>query len=51
MSAIALYGSAWLKARPGMDLRLAVSLLGLLFLLGVVVLVLMPETKGKPLPE
>lgn len=51
VSAVALYGSAWLKARPGMDLRMAVSLLGLLFLLGVVVLAFMPETKGKALPE
>jgi MFS family permease len=51
VSAVALYGSAWLKARPGMDLRLAVSMLGGLFLLGVVILVFMPETKGQPLPE
>jgi MFS family permease len=51
VSAVALFGSAWLKERPGMDLRLAVSMLGCLFLLGVVILLFMPETKGQPLPE
>jgi hypothetical protein len=29
---------------------MAVSLLGLLFLLGVLLLAFLPETKGKPLP-
>jgi MFS family permease len=43
--------SGWLKALPGMDLRLAVSLLGGLFLLGVLVVCFLPETKGEPLPE
>jgi MFS family permease len=49
LSAVAMYGSAWLKA--AIDLRLAVSMLAGLFLLGVVILLFMPETKGKPLPE
>ncbi len=41
--------SGHLKA--GTDLRLAVTLLGLLFLVGAVLLWFLPETKGKPLPE
>lgn len=40
-----------LKALPGMNLPWAVSLLGGLFLLGLVLLVFLPETKGRPLPE
>jgi MFS family permease len=51
VAATMLFFSAWLKARPGMDLRLAISLLGLLFLAGLVVLCFLPETKDKPLPE
>ena len=35
----------------GLDLRAAVSLLGLLFLLGLIVIGFMPETKGRPLPD
>ncbi|MCC9606168.1 MFS transporter [Blastopirellula sp. JC732] len=33
------------------DLRLAVSLLALLFLVGVVIMLFLPETKGQELPE
>ena len=51
LAAPMLWFSGWLKARPGMDLRFAVSLLGTMFLLGVIILLFMPETKGKPLPE
>lgn len=40
-----------LKALPGMDLPRAVSLLSGLFLVGVVLLAFLPETKGRPLPE
>jgi MFS family permease len=43
--------SGWLKALPGMDQRLALSLLGLVFLPGVVIVLLLPETGGRPLPE
>ena len=43
--------SGWLKALPGMDLRLAVTLLSLLFLPGILLVYLLPETKGRPLPE
>lgn len=40
-----------LKALPGMDLPRAVSVLGGLFLVGLVLLAFLPETKGRPLPE
>lgn len=43
--------SAEVKALPGVDLRLAVTLLSTLFLVGLVLLAFLPETKGKPLPE
>ena len=46
-----LWGSAWLKARPGMDLRTAVTLLSSLFVVGLVLVLFLPETRGKPLPE
>lgn len=51
VAASTLLLSGWLKALPGMDLRLAISLLALLFPLGLVVIWFLPETKGKPLPE
>jgi len=44
-----VFFSAWLKKQ--MELRQALSLLGLLFLLGIVILQFLPETKGRPLPE
>jgi hypothetical protein len=34
-----------------MDLRAAVSILSLIYLFGVVVALLLPETKGRVLPE
>jgi MFS family permease len=43
--------SAWLKGQPGMDLRLAVTLLSGLFLLGIVIVRFLPETKDQPLTE
>ena len=46
-----LWGSAWLKGLPGVDLRLAVTILGGLFLVGALLLIFLPETKGRPLPE
>jgi MFS family permease len=49
VAASMLFFSAWLKKQ--MELRLALSLLGLLFLLGIVVIQFLPETKGQPLPE
>lgn len=49
LAASMLFFSGWLKTK--MDLHLAVSLLSGLFLLGLVVIHFMPETKGQPLPE
>jgi MFS family permease len=43
--------SGWLKSQPEMDLRLAVTLLSLLFIPGMLLVALLPETKDQPLPE
>ena len=51
LAAAVLVGSAELKALPGVDLRLAVTLLSSLFLVGLVAVWFLPETRGKPLPE
>ncbi len=51
VAASALVLSGWLKSLPGMDLRLAITILGLLFLLGLAIIFFLPETKGQPLPE
>jgi MFS family permease len=51
VAASALVLSGWLKSLPGMDLRLAITLLGLLFPLGLVIIYFLPETKDQPLPE
>jgi MFS family permease len=51
LAATMLFFSGWLKARPGMELRAAISLLGFLFLLGLIVIRFLPETKDQPLPE
>jgi MFS family permease len=51
VAASALVLSGWLKSLPGMDLRLAITLLGLLFPLGLAIIYFLPETKDKPLPE
>ena len=51
VAASILFLSGWLKSLPGMDLRLAITLLGLLFPLGLIIIWFMPETKGQPLPE
>ena len=45
-----LWLSGMLKGLPGMDLRQAVMILSSLFLVGLVLLIFLPETKGKPLP-
>ena len=50
LAAPLLWLSGDLKAWTG-DLRLAVTMLGGLFLLGIVLIWLLPETKGKPLPS
>src|SRR5688572_18762140 len=46
-----LWLSGMLKGLPGMDLRYAVMILSSLFVLGLVLLLFLPETRGKPLPE
>jgi hypothetical protein len=51
LAAPMLWFSGWLKSLPGMDLRLAVTLLGLLFSLGLIIILFLPETKGQALPE
>ncbi|WP_150107526.1 MFS transporter [Pedosphaera parvula] len=51
LAASILVISGWLKAMPGMDLRLAITILGCLFPLGVIVIYFLPETKGQQLPE
>jgi MFS family permease len=42
--------SAWFKGE-GIDLRWAVTLMGTLFLVGAVIMLFLPETKGQDLPE
>jgi MFS family permease len=49
LAATMLFFSGWLKAQ--IELRLAITLLGILFLLGLVVINFLPETKDQPLPE
>ncbi|HEY3914815.1 MAG TPA: MFS transporter [Verrucomicrobiae bacterium] len=44
-----VFFSAWLKRQ--VDLRLSLTLLATLFLFGVVIMLFLPETKGRPLPE
>jgi MFS family permease len=51
VAASVLVLSGWLKSLPGMDLRLAITLLALLFPLGALVVLFLPETRGQPLPE
>jgi len=46
---VLIWLSAWLKSI--LDLRLAISCLGAFFLLGLVFLAFLPETRGKDLPE
>jgi MFS family permease len=42
--------SGWLKALPGMDLRLGISLMAGIFLFGILIITFLPETKDQPLP-
>jgi MFS family permease len=48
-AASVLIFSGWLKTR--IDLRLALTLLGCLYLLGVLIVQFLPETRDQPLPE
>jgi MFS family permease len=51
LASVVLVFSGWLKALPGMDLRLAIVIMAALFPLGLVVLAFMPETRNRALPE
>lgn len=51
LAAPMLWFSGWLKSLPGMDLRLAITLLALLFTVGLLILIFLPETKDQPLIE
>lgn len=51
VAASVLVFSGWLKTQPGMDLRLAVTLLNFLCVAGIALVYFLPETKGQPLPE
>ena len=51
MAVPVLFFSGWLKAQDGVDLRLAITSLGVLFLLGIVLILFLPETRGADLPE
>ena len=46
-----LFFSGWLKGDSGLSLQVAVSGLGVLFLVGFVLMFFLPETKGQELPE
>jgi len=46
-----LWLSGMLKGLPGMDLRHAIVMLSSLFVVGLFLLLFLPETKGRPLPE
>lgn len=50
LAAVFMLGSGWLKSLPGMDLRLAVTLLAGTFVMGIIVVAFLPETKGQELP-
>jgi len=51
LAAPVLWLSGVLKSRPGLDLRMAVMMLSCLYLVGALLLLFLPETKGRPLPE
>jgi len=51
VAAVMLIVSASLKARPGMDLRMAVTILSLIYLIGIVIALLLPETHGRALED
>jgi MFS family permease len=51
VAASVLIFSGWLKSLPNMDLRLAVTVLSSIFLIGIVLVLFLPETRGRELPE
>ncbi len=46
---VLIWGSAWMKSN--FELPVAITVLGFMFLLGLVFLMFLPETKDQPLPE
>lgn len=46
-----LFFSGWLKSQPDMDLKVAVTSLAALFLMGAAVVLFLPETRASELPE
>jgi hypothetical protein len=51
LAAVMLPVAAFVKQLPDMPLPTALSILSLTYLLGLVVIAFLPETKGQPLPE
>lgn len=51
LAAPMLWVSGAIKSWHGIDLRLAIVALSSLYLIGIVLLPFLPETKGRPLPE
>jgi MFS family permease len=51
LASAALLFSGWLKGIPGMDLRVAIVIMATLFPVGLVIVSLMPETRGRELPR
>jgi MFS family permease len=51
LAASMLVFSGWLKSQEGMALPTAVTLLSLVFVLGIIIVLFLPETKDQPLPE
>ncbi|MEZ6090281.1 MAG: MFS transporter [Pirellulaceae bacterium] len=51
MAVPVLLFSGWLKEQPGVDLRYAIVGLSSLFVLGIVIILTLPETRNTELPE
>lgn len=51
LAALILALSGWLKSRPGLNLHVALCILALLYLIGLLIVQFLPETKGKKLEE
>lgn len=51
VAAVMMPISGWVKAQPGMTLPVALAWLSSIFLLGLVIVVFLPETKDQPLPD
>jgi MFS family permease len=51
VAASMLLFSGWLKALPGMELPKAITILSFVFIIGIAIASMLPETKDQPLPE